>query len=118
MKVINDLKTKKPKILIIGVAYKEDVNDCRESPSLRIIEKIKSRNIYIDYFDPYIFKISVNKKNIFSIKNLKYISSYDLVILTTNHSKLPYNKILDQSKILIDTRGQYKGNKSKKIHFI
>ena len=38
--------------------------------------------------------------------------------LTTNHSKLPYNKILDQSKILIDTRGQYKGNKSKKIHFI
>lgn len=118
MKIINNLKIKKIKILIIGVAYKEDVNDCRESPSLRIIEKIKSRNIYIDYYDPFISQVLVNKKNFYSIKNLKSISSYDLVILATNHSNLPYNKILDKCKILIDTRGQYKGNKSKKIHFV
>jgi UDP-N-acetyl-D-glucosamine dehydrogenase len=118
MKVLNNLKLNKPKILIIGVAYKEDVNDYRESPSLRIIEKIKSCNINIDYFDPFIPQVSINKKNIFSIKNLNSISSYDLVILATNHSNLPYNKILDQSKILMDARGQYKGNNSKKIHFI
>ncbi len=118
MKIINNLKIKKPKILVIGAAYKEDVNDCRESPSLRIIEKIKSRNIFIDYFDPFIPRVSVNKKNIFSIKNLNSISNYDLVILATNHSNLPYNKILDRCKILVDTRGQYKGNKSKKIYFI
>ena len=118
IKVLNNLKLNKPKILIIGVAYKENINDYRESPSLKIIEKIKNSNNRVDYFDPFISEIFLNKKKIFSIKNLNSISSYDLVILATNHSNLPYNKILDQSKILMDTRGQYKGNKSKKIHFI
>ncbi len=118
MKITNNLKIKKPKLLIIGAAYKANVNDYRESPTLKIIEKIKSHKILVDYFDPFIPQVLLKNKNIFSIKNLNSISRYDIVILATNHSKLPYKKILDKSKILVDTRGQYKGNKSKKIQFL
>lgn len=109
LNLLRNFKKKKKKILLIGAAYKEDVNDYREAPTLKLIKKFnKNLNFIVDYYDPHIPIIEFDKKKYFSIKNLKYISKYDLVILITNHSILPYKKILNESKILVDTRGYYK----------
>ncbi len=117
-KKFKNLNIKKGKILIIGLAYKEDVNDVRESPSLKIIEKLMRDKININYYDSLIPEAVINKKKIYSIKNLNFISSYDIVVLATNHSNLPFKKILDNSKILIDTRGQFKNSNSKNLLFL
>ena len=99
MNLLRNFKKKKKKILLIGAAYKEDVNDYREAPTLKLIKKFnKNLNFIVDYYDPHIPIIEFDKKKYFSIKNLKYISKYDLVILITNHSILPYKKILNDSK--------------------
>ena len=90
-KKFKNLNIKKGKILIIGLAYKEDVNDVR-SPSLKIIEKLMRDKININYYDSLIPEAVINKKKIYSIKNLNFISSYDIVVLATNHSNLPFKK--------------------------
>ncbi len=118
IKKFKNLNIKKGKILIIGLAYKEDVNDVRESPSLKIIEKLMKNEICINYYDSLIPEAVINKRKIYSIKNLNSISSYDIVVLATNHSNLPFKKILDNSKILIDTRGQFKNSNSKNLVFL
>ncbi len=112
------LNIKKGKILVIGLAYKEDVNDSRESPSIKIIEKLMKNKINVDYFDPLIPEALINRKRFYSVKNINSISLYDIVILATNHSNLPFKKILDNSKILIDTRGQFKNSNSKNLLFL
>ena len=116
LKKINSKKEKK--ILIIGVAYKKDINDYRESPSLKIINNFIKKKIKFDYYDPYIDTIKLFNKKIKSIKNLNRISSYDIVTLVTDHTNLPYKKILSKSKILIDTRGYYAKYKNKNIIFL
>jgi len=118
IKRFKNLNIKKGKILIIGLAYKEDVNDVRESPSLKIIEKLMRDKIHTNYYDSLIPEAVINKRKIYSIKNLNSISSYDIVVLATSHSNLPFKKILDNSKILIDTRGQFKNSKSKNLFFL
>ena len=118
LKIFNGIKKRKNRILIIGLAYKEDINDIRESPSIKIIKKLLAKKINIDYFDPFIPFANIGKKKFYSIKNLNKISNYDICILCTNHSNLPYKKILSKSKILVDTRGQYKYNKNSKINFL
>ena len=89
-KIIRDLKFKKVKILVLGVAYKQDVNDTRESPALKIMNKLQKYKVKLNYFDPFIPDIFINKKKFISLKNLNSISSYDIVILTTNHSNFTY----------------------------
>jgi UDP-N-acetyl-D-glucosamine dehydrogenase len=118
IKIFRNLNFKKGKILVIGLAYKEDVNDIRESPSLKIIDKLIKNKIDISYYDPLIPNAVINKKKFYSIRNLNSISLYNVVVLATNHSNLPYEKILDKSKILIDTRGQFKNSSSKNLHFL
>ena len=118
LKKFKNLSLKKGKILVIGLAYKEDVNDVRESPSLKIIEKLMRGKIHTNYYDPLIPEAIINNKKFYSIKNLNFISSYDIVVLATNHSNLPFKKILDNSKILIDTRGQFKNSNSKNLLFL
>ena len=86
--------------------------------ALDSIKLNKNLKVSFDYFDPHFPIIYKRKKKIYSIKNLKYISKYNIVILVTNHSNLPYKKILNDSKILVDTRGQFKNiNKSNLYNF-
>jgi UDP-N-acetyl-D-glucosamine dehydrogenase len=115
-KLIN-LKKNINKILIIGMAYKEDINDSRESPSIKFFENILRKKIKVDYYDPFIPEVKIGKKSFLSIKSLKNISKYNICILATSHSNLPYKKILKESRILVDTRGKYKNEKNKKLYF-
>ena len=111
------------KILFLGVAYKKNVDDLRESPSLKIINLFVNKKYKVYYHDPYIEKILVgnkNRKTLYSQKlNYKKFSLYDLVIITTNHDKYNYKNIHKYSKNIIDCRGVYKNFKfENKINFV
>ena len=104
----------KKKILLIGMAYKENVNDYRESPALKIFVEL-NKKFSVDYYDPFINQIKHQNKLYKSINNLKKLKNYELTILTTAHSVLSYQKIFNQSKIIVDTRGVFKHKLSPKI---
>ena len=109
----------KKNFLVIGVAYKKNINDYRESPSIEIIKKIlKTKNFKIDYFDPYIPEIKLeNNQKMKSIKNIskKILQKYSCVIILTDHDNINYNLVLKNSKIIFDTRGVYESIINNKI---
>jgi UDP-N-acetyl-D-glucosamine dehydrogenase len=115
-KIINHSESKK-KILIIGVAYKKDIDDYRESPALNIINVLKKKNFHVSYYDPYIDKILIDKKLIFSLKklNFKKLNDFDSVVIITDHSNIRYDLILKNSNRIFDTRGVYGKYKDSKI---
>ena len=109
-------KNKKIKILIVGLAYKADVNDLRESPSIKIFNYLKKYNNDVEYYDPFVKKTKINNKEYKSIDiNLNLTRKFELTIICTAHSNLNKKKIFEISKKIYDTRGMYKKNKSKKI---
>ncbi len=113
-KIISLIKNKR-KCLILGVAYKADINDIRESPSIKIFKKLlQIKNINLDYYDPYISNFTLNNK-VFYSKKVKNYGSYDFSIICTDHSNFDYKKIIKESKKIIDTRGVYKDSKLSKI---
>jgi UDP-N-acetyl-D-glucosamine dehydrogenase len=104
-------------ILILGVAYKKDVNDVRESPALDVIRLLESDGAKVDYCDPYVSRLQVDglvKKSIrLTSKSLK---KYDLVVLVTDHSCFDYKMIQKSARLIFDTRNSFKellGNVSK-----
>ena len=108
----------KDMILIMGVAYKKNVDDTRESPAASILEKL-SKTYNVNYYDPYVKNVKIKNKLFTSIKELNYrkLGKYSAVLLTTNHDRFNYKKILKYSKKIFDTRGIYQNNKDKKIVF-
>jgi len=107
-------KKHKKKILLIGLAYKENVNDTRESPSIKIYKSLIKYNNTIDYNDSKIPKIRILNKTLFSTP-LNKLKKYDYVIIGTAHDDLKKNLILKNSKKIFDTRGFFKEVDSKKI---
>tara|TARA_B100001123_G_scaffold448270_1_gene608589 strand:+ start:2895 stop:4154 length:1260 start_codon:yes stop_codon:yes gene_type:complete len=107
-------KKKKTKILVLGLTYKKDVNDLRESPSLKIFRTLFLKKYKLSFSDPYIGSIKI-KKNIFYSTIVKNFSKYDCTLLLTDHTDFKYKKILQESKLIIDTRGKYKDFNSPKI---
>lgn len=108
------------KILILGLAYKKDVDDIRESPSLKLIELLEEHGAKVDYNDDYVKEIPELRKYDYEMKSVELkpqnISGYDLVLLSTDHSNYDYGMILENSNIIIDTRNAFKNFKSKKIY--
>ena len=103
------------KILIVGVAYKKDINDCRESPALDIIQILKELGSKIEYYDPYVPTISYGELKYEGLTNLDedIFSKFDATVIVTDHSNIDYNFIDAFSKIIIDTRNVYKNGKNK-----
>ena len=94
------------KVLVLGVAYKNDIDDYRESPALRVIEVLKSEGANTDYYDPYIpeYKYKgIVTKGIEKIDE-KIISDYDLVVITAAHKKFDYDMLQRSAKFIFDTR--------------
>jgi UDP-N-acetyl-D-glucosamine dehydrogenase len=93
------------KILILGVAYKPDIDDLRESPSLDIIGMLIQKGADVSYHDPYIPNIHQDNWGLKSVSNLPAsIQEADCVVIITNHSSYDYQAILDNSKLIVDTR--------------
>ena len=104
------------KILLLGVAYKKDIDDLRESPALEVIKKLEEEEAIVSYYDPYIPKFINNGKGYKSLKELtsEEIKEKDIVIITTAHSKVDYKVIVKNAKAIFDTRNAIKSN-SKKV---
>lgn len=117
-KLLN-LKEKKAlaasKILIVGIAYKADIDDYRESPALRIIEHFEKAGSKVTAFDPHVKEYSykgIKHKVEMDINKIK-ISDYDLVVITTDHKVLDYEKINKESTLIFDTRNAMKNIKNR-----
>jgi UDP-N-acetyl-D-glucosamine dehydrogenase len=100
-------------ILIIGVAYKKDISDTRESPALKIIEILLERGSNISYHDPYVPEIEVSGRN-FTSQNLsrEVLNSSDLVIIITDHSNVNYELIKEESSLILDMRNRLRRKES------
>ncbi len=104
------------RLLVLGVAYKADIDDVRESPSLDIMEKLRERGARIEYTDPYVPSIrfggGVLKSVPFTAAQLK---RFDCVVIATAHRNVDYSALLRWSKGVVDTRNALAGKRSKKI---
>jgi UDP-N-acetyl-D-glucosamine dehydrogenase len=105
------------KVLVLGVAYKKDIDDLRESPSLTIIEKLKDEGVEVFYNDPFFAKVGKGRHYDLQMKNtpLENLGQYDCVLIVTDHSDYDYKKIVNESKLVVDSRNATKGIKSDKI---
>ena len=102
----------KAKILILGIAYKKNVDDTRESPGIELIKLFLEKGATVHYSDPFIPVFPKMRKysyNMLSVKiSQKKIASYDAIVLSTNHDKFNYPMIQRNAKLIIDTRGVFK----------
>ncbi len=98
------------KILLLGITYKNDVADLRESPALEIIKILEEEQAIISYYDPYISEFKNNGKLYRSLSELtaKTIREKDMVIITTKHNKIDYEFIANHAKAVLDTRNAIK----------
>ncbi len=98
------------RILIVGLAYKKNVNDTRESPALRIMELIEDRNAAVDYFDPFVPHIPPTRRNPeFAGRDsidfdLTAIAAYDAVLIATDHDDIDYVALAASARLVVDTR--------------
>jgi len=97
------------KLLILGVAYKKDVDDLRESPSLKIMQLLQERGAHLEYNDPYFPQM--HKMRHYNFENMKSVpiskdmlAKYDAALIATDHSSYDYHAIVDGSKLVVDTR--------------
>jgi UDP-N-acetyl-D-glucosamine dehydrogenase len=99
---------KTARILVLGIAYKKDIDDLRESPSLRIMELLQAHGAHVDYHDPYFPRLHKTRK--YDFKQLaveptaEALARYDAVIIATDHSSYDYNFITRHARLVIDTR--------------
>ena len=106
----------KSKILILGVAYKKDINDLRESPALKVIELLKKKGATISYSDPHIENVRLNGYRFTNTAlSDELISSHDCTVIITDHTGVDYKRLLKNSKLVVDTRNVYKGIENPKI---
>ena len=105
------------KVLVLGVAYKKDIDDLRESPSLTIIELLQKEGAQVSYNDPYFPKVGRGRKYDLQMTcaPLDNLGQYDCVLIVTDHSDYDYQQIVKESKLVVDTRNATKGIKSDKI---
>ncbi len=104
-------------VLVLGVAYKKDIDDLRESPALTIIELLQKDGANVSYHDPYFPFIGRGRKYNLQMKcaELKDIGKYDCVVIVTDHSDYDYEGIVREAQLVVDTRHATRGIESQKI---
>jgi len=105
------------KVLVLGLAYKKDIDDLRESPSLTIIELLQKDGAEVSYNDPYFPTVGKGRKYDLQMKcaPLDNLGQYDCVLIVTDHSDYDYAGIVRDSQLVVDTRNATRGIKSPKI---
>ena len=109
------------KVLVLGIAYKNDIDDLRDSPALIVIEKLQEEGALVDYFDKlnpkYVQEDGNLKEGIESISP-EIIADYDLVMITTNHSTVDYQMVVDNAQLVFDTRYATRGIKADNLELL
>ncbi len=105
------------RVLVLGVAYKKDIDDLRESPSLTIIELLQKDGAQVSYHDPYFPFIGKGRKYDLQLKcaELSDLGQYDCVVIVTDHSDYDYARIVKEAQLVVDTRNATRGITSSKI---
>ena len=116
MKLLNTQKKalNGSKVLLLGAAYKNDIDDMRESPTLKVMEHLEKNGANVYYNDPYIPTFKHNGREFVSVNWEDAIEEADIVIITTNHSNYDYEKIVEKAKLLYDTRNATKDVKNNR----
>ncbi|MDP2941284.1 MAG: nucleotide sugar dehydrogenase [Candidatus Omnitrophota bacterium] len=108
---------KKAKILVVGVSYKKDVKDLRKSPGLDLIEGLQRKGALVDYFDPLVPYLKIDRIDLKSVTlNEKRLKGFDCTVIAADHSCLDYDFLLRYSRAVFDTRNAYAHCRDKKIH--
>ena len=104
-------------VLVLGVAYKKDIDDLRESPSLTIIELLQKDGAQVSYHDPYFPFIGKGRKYNLQMNcaDLHNLGQYDCVVIVTDHSDYDYRRIVQEAQLVVDTRNATRGIQSPKI---
>jgi UDP-N-acetyl-D-glucosamine dehydrogenase len=105
------------KVLVLGLAYKRDIDDLRESPSLTIIELLRQRGAQVAYNDPYFPKVGHGRKYDLNMicTPLENLGQFDAVVIVTDHSSYDYERIVNEAQLVVDTRNATRGIESVKI---
>jgi UDP-N-acetyl-D-glucosamine dehydrogenase len=105
------------RIMVLGLAYKRDIDDLRESPSLEIVEILREKGAIVTYNDPFFSKVGRGRHYDLNMTNtpLDNLGQYDAVVIVTDHTAYNYKQIVEQSQLVIDTRNATKGIVSDKI---
>ncbi len=105
------------RILVLGLSYKRDIDDLRESPSLPIIELLRARGAEVSYNDPYFAYVGRGRNYDLNLvcASLDDLGQYDCILIATDHSEYDYARIVRESQLVIDTRNATKGLESNNI---
>jgi UDP-N-acetyl-D-glucosamine dehydrogenase len=99
------------RVLVLGIAYKKDVADMRESPSVELMELLREKGAVVDYSDPHVPVFPRLREHSFELASVtltpESVASYDLVLLATSHSAFDYSLIIEHAKLIVDTRGVF-----------
>jgi UDP-N-acetyl-D-glucosamine dehydrogenase len=110
------------RILILGLAYKPDIDDVRESPSLELIEKLQNLGAHVDFNDPHVPATHRMRKYDLEMRSVpitpQTLAAYDCVIVSTHHSAYDWQSIADHATLIVDTRNAMKGVKGRRDHIV
>ena len=99
------------RVLVLGIAYKKNVEDMRESPSVELMEILRGKGALVDYSDPHVPAFPVMREHSFDLRSVELtpatLASYDVVLLATSHSAFDYALIQQHASLIVDTRGVY-----------
>ena len=109
---VREKSLKGSRVLALGIAYKRDVDDMRESPSVLVMEQLRAKGAIVDYSDPNVLVFPKMREHRFDLKSVELapemLNSYDAVVLLTDHTNFPYDMILEHARLVVDTRGKYR----------
>ncbi|WP_201002015.1 nucleotide sugar dehydrogenase [Paenibacillus glycanilyticus] len=104
-KILKPKELKNSSVLIIGVTYKKDVNDMRESVAIPIIEQLLQKDVHVRFFDPYVNELQVGAATLHSLPlTARNMKDFDCTVILTDHSNLPYELIAAHTPVVLDTR--------------
>jgi UDP-N-acetyl-D-glucosamine dehydrogenase len=98
-------------VLLLGVAYKKDINDVRESPALSIIERLRAKGANVRYHDPFVTEVKFDDESLQSVPlTNEELKSADCVIIVTDHSEIDYKRVCSLASLIVDTRNALNGD--------
>jgi UDP-N-acetyl-D-glucosamine dehydrogenase len=104
------------KVLVVGVAYKADIDDLRESPALDLISLLKEEGARVTYHDPFVPQLTLDEQTYASAPlTAELLRTHEVTTIVTAHSGLDYELILREAPLIVDTRNAFKGNSDEKI---
>jgi UDP-N-acetyl-D-glucosamine dehydrogenase len=110
------------KVLVLGVAYKRDTDDIRESPALEIIEDLLARGARPDYSDPYFPRLPAGRRHSIEMASVSLtresLSTYDAVVLITDHTDWPYGLVHESARLIVDSRNAFRGRGLVGAHIV